>query len=130
LSRGAAVSLASALLFAPACGGSDESPPAAPKLPRALAESLAAKSDAVAARLEAGDTCGAAEEATSLRDATVAAIDDGEVPAAFEDELEASVTELASEIRCEEDEERGNGEDKGKGKGENGKGENGKGGRG
>lgn len=121
MSRATLVLLASATLLAPACGGSGETAPAAPKLPRALAESLAAKSDAVAARLDAGDSCGAAEEATSLQQAALAAIEDGKVPAAFEAELEANVTELAGQIRCEEDDEQ-SGKGRGKGKGKNGNG--------
>jgi hypothetical protein len=120
LSRAAAALLASAALLAPACGGSGETAPAAQKLPRALAESLAAQSEAVAARLDAGDSCGAAEEATSLQATALAAIEDGEIPPAFADELKATVTELAGQIRCEKDDGEGRG--KGKGKGKNGKG--------
>jgi hypothetical protein len=120
LSRAAAALLASAVLLAPACGGSDETAPAAQKLPRALAESLAVQSEAVAARLDAGDSCGAAEEAASLQATALAAIEEGEIPPALADELEATVAELAGQIRCEEDDEDGRG--KGKGKGKNGKG--------
>jgi hypothetical protein len=121
LSRSAAALLASAALLVPACGGSEEAAPAEPRLPRALAETLAAKSDSVAAHLDAGDSCSAAEEATSLQETALAAIEDGKIPPAFEAELEANVTELAGRIRCEEDDEDG-GEGKGKGKGKNGKG--------
>jgi hypothetical protein len=119
LSRAAVALLASAGLLAPGCGGSDETVAAEPRLPRALAESLAAKSDAVAARLDEGDSCGAAEEATSLQEAALAAIEDGEIPPAFEVELEANVTELAGQIHCEEEDDDDRG--KGKGRGKNGK---------
>jgi hypothetical protein len=123
LSRWAAALLASAALLGSACGGSEEAAPAEPRLPRALAETLAAKSDAVAAHLDAGDLCSAAGEAASLREKALAAIEDGRVPRAFEAELEANVTELAGSIRCEEDDEdRGEGNGKGKGKGKNGNG--------
>jgi hypothetical protein len=121
LSRLAAALVASAALVAPACGGSEETAPTEPRLPRALAETLAAKSDAVAAHLDAGDSCSAAEEAASLHETALAAIEDGKVPRAFEAELEANVTELASRIHCEEDDEE-RGKDEGKGKGKNGKG--------
>lgn len=121
MSRSAAALLASAALLVPACGGSEEAAPSEPRLPRALAETLAAKSDAVAAHLDAGDSCSAAQEATSLQETALAAIEDGKVPRAFESELEANVTELAGRIRCEEDDEdRGKG--KGKGQGKNGNG--------
>jgi hypothetical protein len=126
LSRAAAALLASAAVLAPACGGSEQAAPPDPILPRALAESLAAQSEVVAARLDAGDSCGAAEEATSLQATALAAIEDGEIPPAFADELEATVTELAGEIRCEEEDEEGRGKGNGKGNGKNGK--NGKGG--
>ena len=121
MSRSAIALVVSAALLAPACGGSEETAPTEPRLPRALAERLAAKSDAVAAHLDAGDSCSAAEEAASLQETALAAIEDGKVPRAFEAELEANVTELAGRIRCEEDdEERSKG--KGKGKGKNGNG--------
>jgi hypothetical protein len=126
VSRAAPVLLASAVLLAPACRGSGETAPADQRLPRALAESLAAKSDAVATRLDAGDSCGAAEEATSLQEAALAAIADGDIPSAFEAELEANVTELAGQIRCEEDDEHP-GRGKGKGRGKNGNGNGGDG---
>lgn len=122
MSRAAAALLASAVLLVPGCGGSDETPPAEVNLPRSLAESLAAKSDAVAARLDDGDSCGAAEEAASLEDAALAAIENGEVPGAFEAELEANVTQLADRIRCEEEDDEDRGKGKGKGRGKNGKG--------
>lgn len=121
MSRSTAALLASTALVAPACGGSEGTAPAEPRLPRALAETLAAKSDAVAVRLDAGDSCGAAEEATSLKETALAAIEDGEIPQVFQAELEANVTELAGQIRCEEDDERP-GKGKGKGKGKNGNG--------
>ena len=121
MSRAVAPLFAAALLVA-GCGGSNEAAPREPKLPHALAEQLADQSDAVASRLDAGDSCGAAEQATSLKEEALAAIDSGTVPSAFEDELAASVTELAGRITCEQDNEPGNGEGKGKGKdGEGGK---------
>ena len=114
--------LAAMTLLATACGGSEESTASAPRLPSALAESLADKSDAIAARLDGGDSCGAAQEATRLRDAALAAIDAGRVPAVFADELETTVAELASQIRCEEEDDGDRGKGKGKGKGKNGNG--------
>ena len=121
MTRATAVLVTSATLLLPACGGSEEDGTNAPSLPRALAESLADKSDAVAARLDEGDTCGAAQEVTSLQETARAAIDAGKVPVVLADELETTVAELVTQIRCEEDDgDRGKG--KGKGKGKNGNG--------
>jgi hypothetical protein len=102
------------------CGGTEDNAPTESALPRALANKLAAKSEGVAAKLDAGDSCGAAADAASLKETALAAIDAGRVPAAFADELAASVTELVSQIRCQEEQDHG--KDKGKGKGKNGNG--------
>jgi hypothetical protein len=109
-------------LLAPGCGGSEENVTTAPTLPRALAETLADKSDAVAARLDEGDTCGAVEEVKSLEETALAAIDAGKVPAALAEELETTVAELVTQIRCEEEDDEDRGNAKGKGKGKNGNG--------
>jgi hypothetical protein len=103
------------------CGSGAErhAAPAPPRLPRALAGSLAAQSDAVARALEAGDSCQAASLAHALQANTIAAINTRRVPAALQEPLASSVTDLVSRIRCVPPppaEERGHGKKKGHGK--------------
>ena len=107
--RLAALSLAIALA---GCGGSTGTSAQEPALPRAVANDLAAKSDQIAAALDSGDRCGAAELADRLKDAVDAAVSGGQVPTAFQDELEQTATDLQNEVNCEEKKE----DDKGKGK--------------
>jgi hypothetical protein len=83
------------------CGSGAEprtAPP--PRLPRALAASLAAQSDRVAQAIEGGDGCQAASLARVLQSQTIAAINARRVPAAFQEPLTSSVTDLVSRIRC------------------------------
>jgi hypothetical protein len=134
------------VLLVSACGG-EERPPA-PKLPAAVAQELAQRSDAVATRLEAGDSCGARSEADALQSQAVAAVNERRIPQRFQEELLGTVAALAESIECvppvveddgeedeedegkEKDEEKDEdkdeddeGEGKGKGKGKkNGKG--------
>jgi hypothetical protein len=111
------------MLLAAGCGGEEREP--APKLPSGLAESLAARSDAVASRLDAGDACAARTEADALQRAAIAAVNEQRVPAALQEELLGAATALAAAIRCEpaaapagEDEDGDSkGKSKGKGKG-------------
>jgi hypothetical protein len=119
VSRTIAIVLASAALAG--CGSGAELPPPPPKLSVAIAEPLAARSDKVAELLVAGDACGALEEARRLQQDAVEAINEGRVPAAFQELLGTAVNDLAGRIRCvappqEDDEERGRGKGKGKGK--------------
>jgi len=81
-------------------------------LPRSVANDLAAKSDQIAAALDSGDRCGAAELADRLKDAVDTAVLGGQVPPAFQDELEQTATDLQNEVNCEEKKQ----DDKGKGK--------------
>jgi hypothetical protein len=70
-------------------------------------------SDDIAQLLEAGDVCGAAVRADELQDETVRAINDGDVPQEFQEELQSRVNELVNTVNCppppteeeEEDEE-------------------------
>lgn len=89
----------SALLLA-GCGGGQEAAPQAPALPQALAEALATQADEIAASYEAGAVCEAAQRADALNDATVAAINRGQVPAAMQEELQSTVNFLVNEINC------------------------------
>ncbi len=82
------------------CGGSDErGAPPPPRLPAELAGRLAQRADTVAARLDAGDPCGAAREASGLQQASIAAINAGRVPERFQEELQAAVSELAADAQ-------------------------------
>jgi hypothetical protein len=81
-----------------ACGGSEE-PPREPKIPAGLAQDLAAQADAVAATLEAGDPCGAKEQALALQADVAEAINTGRIPRAFQRELRSVVAELV-QIEC------------------------------
>jgi hypothetical protein len=111
--------LACALLVS-ACGG-EERPPA-PKLPAAVAQELAQRSDAVADRLEAGDSCGARSEADALQSEAVAAVNERRIPQRFQEELLGTVAALAESIECMppvvEDDGQDDAEDDDKDKGE------------
>lgn len=111
-----------------ACGGDDSasdetSTAAAASLPQSVAEELALASDDVAELLEAGDGCAASDRAAELRERTLAAVENGDVPAALEQPLLTAVERLAAQIVCEpatteeEDEEDDRGKGKGKAKG-------------
>jgi hypothetical protein len=107
---------ASVLVLASACGSARHAPISAP-----VAERLAAKSDSVAAKLQAGDGCGAAALARDLRNDIAAA----GLPAA----AQAAAAGLAAEIVCVQpapqapvvtqpsQDEQGPGKGHGKGKG-------------
>jgi hypothetical protein len=108
--------LATVLLLTAAvagCGGAKKPPPQ-PKLPVALAQQLADRSDKVAAALDAGDSCRALEEAERLRDETLAATNAGRVPGPFQEQLGATVQDLVGRIRCvPAEKEHGKGKHKG-----------------
>jgi hypothetical protein len=94
-----AVTLAIALA---ACGGGTTSTSQAPALPRSVANELASKSDEIADALENGDQCGAAHHADELKERVDAAIADGRIPPAFQDELVGAATDLQNEVNCVE----------------------------
>jgi hypothetical protein len=94
------------------CGGSTGTSAQEPGLPRAVANDLAARSDQIADALDSGDVCGAAGLADRLKDAVDAAVSNGRVPPAFQDELEQTAIDLQNEVNCEEQKQ----DDKGKGK--------------
>ena len=82
------------------CAGEEGDQEAAPAIPRAIAEQLAAQSIDIAEALERGDACGAAELAGSLRASAREAIERGEVPAPLGNELQRAVARLTREIEC------------------------------
>jgi hypothetical protein len=95
------------------CGGGSRPTTAQAELPRAVAEDLASKSDAVADALDAGDQCKAAQLADELKNAVETAVSGGEVPAVFQGELERNATDLQNKVNCEQKKQ----EEKGKKKG-------------
>jgi hypothetical protein len=118
--------LVAVVLAASGCGGGERSAqttaPPRPTLPRTVAEDLADRSDAVADALDAGDVCTAAGRADELLDATITAINSGQVPQEFQEDLQARANELVNTVNCpppptttEEDEENGKGRGKKKG---------------
>jgi hypothetical protein len=87
----------------PGCGGHGRANRAVqplPKLPRALAVQLSGRSQEVAGKLEARDTCGAQLDAIRLQQETIAAINGRRVPHALQETLQSSVNDLASRIHC------------------------------
>lgn len=104
------------------CGGGSEATPSEPAIPAPIAEDLAARSEEIAATLDGGDVCGAAQQADDLVRAADEAIQDGQIPQALQGELQNVALELQNTINCPEPErdEEDEDDDKGKGKG-NGK---------
>ena len=82
-------------------GGEDEAtPPTRPKLAKATADRLVARSDTIALKLAAGDDCGAAHEADALNADAIAAVNAGEIPGAYQEELVARTQELVNAVNC------------------------------
>lgn len=92
---GAALALAIA-----GCGGGERDSAPPPRLPPALAQDLAARSDHVAELLAAGDRCGARATANDLSATVVEAINAGRVPTPFQEELGGAASALAARIAC------------------------------
>lgn len=101
------------------CGDGSEQTSQQALLPRGLATDLAAKSEAIAGALDAGDECGAANLADELKDAVAAAISAGQVPDALQEDLESTAVDLQNSVNCPppEKHDKGKGEDKGEKKG-------------
>ena len=81
------------MLLAAGCGGE-------PRLADDVAGPLAHRADEAAVALDVGDACGARRVASALQRGTIAAINDGDVPEDFQEELLASVNELVEGISC------------------------------
>jgi hypothetical protein len=108
-----------ALLLAGCGSGGERVAPQRPELPAELASRLAARSDAVAARLAAEDPCGARRLVVQLRRETIAAVNRGAVPPLLQEPLVSSVLDLESRIRCAPipvPNDRGDGKGKGRNK--------------
>jgi hypothetical protein len=108
-------------IVAAGCGGrAHRATPPQPKLPLALAQQLAARSDEIAAKLDARDDCGALTAAQHLREETIAAINARRVPSALQEPLSAAANDLAARIQCTTpapSDEKHSGKGKGKGHG-------------
>jgi hypothetical protein len=107
----ALVSLAVVLALA-GCGGATPTQTESASIPRSVADRLAAQSESIAAAWEAGDTCGAAKQADDLKHAADDAIRAGDIPAAYQDELESAVENLQNTANCTEEDDK---EEQGKG---------------
>src|SRR5205807_1037409 len=92
------------LLAAPACGGGGYAASGgqahALAIPRPVAASLAARADAIAADLDAGNGCAARETAARLRTAVDRAVADGRIPSRLRATLQSAVTSLSGRIVC------------------------------
>ena len=91
--------LAAALCLT-ACGGAKQSAPPPPAFSRAVAASLAAQSDAIASALAVGDSCRAATLAHRLQQDTIAAINEGRVSGALQEQLSSAVNALVVRVHC------------------------------
>jgi hypothetical protein len=92
--------LAVALCIAGCGSGSERRVAPQPKLPAPVASALASRSDEVAQALAGGDHCRALTLAHQLQDETIAAINAGRVPGAFQEQLSSTVGDLVSRIQC------------------------------
>jgi hypothetical protein len=118
--RPAALASLAVVLALFGCGGASSTQTNSAAIPRSVADRLAAQSESIAAAWEAGDECGAAQQADDLRHAADDAVASGDIPAAYQDELESAVVSLQNTANCvEEDdhEDHGKSEDKDEGKG-------------
>jgi hypothetical protein len=87
--------VACACLLLAACGGTTKQ-----SIRPATADRLASESDAVAAALQRGDSCGAANGAQALRRQVAAAIASGAIPSALAAPARTASAHLASSIVC------------------------------
>lgn len=97
-----------------------------PRIERATANELAELSDEVAEQLENGDQCAAAASAARLRDGVTQAINAGEVPEIYLEDLSGLTNEIEAQLpQCveqapppddgaDEDDDDGGGRGKGK----------------
>jgi bacterioferritin-associated ferredoxin len=104
--RSALLTVCSALALA-ACGGdngqqAEQETVTRPTIDRAVADNLAARSEEVANLLDAGNVCGAREKAALLREDVTAAINEGEIPEPYLEDLSGLVNEIEAGIpACE-----------------------------
>jgi hypothetical protein len=89
-----------ALCLAGCGGGSNHRAALQPKLRVAIASALASRSDEIAQALTGGEDCRALSLAQQLQQETIAAINAGRVPQAFQEHLGSTVGDLVSRIQC------------------------------
>ena len=89
-----------AVLTLSACGGGHQRATPPPTLSRSVAQALAARADAVAAALAAGDSCQASTLARRLRQDTTSAINSGRVATALQEPLSGAVNDLVGRVVC------------------------------
>jgi hypothetical protein len=97
-----ASSVAAALLLA-SCGGGDSGTEtlddaAAPAIPSEVALKLAERSEEVAQKLDEGDSCGAGDKAAELRKEVTDAINAGEIPREYLEDLSGVANELQVDV--------------------------------
>jgi hypothetical protein len=113
--------LAAVLCLAGCGSGSERRAAPQPRLPQPVAAALALRSDEVARALIAGDPCRAGSLAQQFQRETIAAINAGRIPAAFQEQLGSTVADLVSRIQCvpvEKEHDRGKHKNKHKKDGE------------
>jgi hypothetical protein len=90
-----------AVLVLAGCGGAQEqAKPRQPHLPRALAASWRAESNAIAAALALRDGCTAQAHALALRTSVIDAVNARRVSPRFQETLLAAVQDLPDRIGC------------------------------
>ena len=92
--------LAAVLCLAGCGGGSERRAAPQPSLRQPVAAALASHSDEVARALTAGDPCLARSLAQQLQRETIAAINAGRIPGAFQEQLGSTVADMVSRIQC------------------------------
>jgi hypothetical protein len=113
--RPAALASLAVVLALAGCGGATPTQTESAGIPHAVADRLAAQSESIAAAWEAGDSCGAAQQADDLRHAADDAIAAGQIPASYQDNLESAVVNLQNTANCvEEDDHNGPGKEEDK----------------
>jgi hypothetical protein len=111
------------------CGsGSPDSQPVEPSLPRAAAQQLLARTQAVELALRSNDGCAAGRALATLRQATTELVTGGRVPPAFQAPLQAAVDDLAARPvpRCAAEPSAGKDDEPGHAKGHGKRGHKGK----
>jgi hypothetical protein len=103
-----ASSVAAALLLA-SCGGDGSDTEtlddaAAPTIASEVALELAERSEEVAQKLDEGDSCGAGDKAAELRKEVTDAINAGQIPEEYLEDLQSVANELDYELdtRCQQ----------------------------